>query len=150
MGKELSSSVDIDAAAGDVWQLLIDFAAYPTWNPFIVRAEGRPEVGSRLRLRMQPVGGAAVTVQPTVVEVSDGHRLRWRGRLGVRGLFDADHLFVVETLGAARSRLVQQERFSGLLVPLFRRSLDRGTLPAFQTMNTALKERAEKTAAVRG
>jgi hypothetical protein len=99
---------------------------------------------------MQPVGGSAVTLRPTVVEVVDGQRLRWHGRLGVPRLFDADHMFTVEARGAGESQLVQQEHFSGLLVPFFRGSLDRGTLPAFHAMNTALKDRAEKAAAARG
>jgi hypothetical protein len=150
MSKTLDSSIDIEAPARAVWELLIDFAAYPSWNPFIVDAEGRPQVGSQLRLRMQPVGGAAVTLQPTVVEVIDGQQLRWEGHFGFRGLFDADHVFMVQPRGAARSRLVQQETFSGLLVPFFARSLDRGTLPAFEAMNRALKQRAEKATAARG
>src|SRR5215207_10570305 len=117
MSKELISSIDIEAPAEKVWELLIDFTAYPTWNPFITRAEGPVEVDGRLTLRMQPVGGSVVTLRPTVVEVVEGHRLRWQGRLGVRGLFDADHLFILEPQGAAASRLIQQEQFSGLLVP---------------------------------
>jgi hypothetical protein len=150
MSKRLTSSIDIEAPAEKVWELLIDFTAYPTWNPFITRAEGPVEVGGRLTLRMQPVGGSAITLRPTVVEVVEGHRLRWQGRLGVRGLFDGDHLFVLEPHGATRSRLVQQEQFSGLLVPFLQRSLDRGTLPAFHAMNAALKDRAERATASRG
>jgi len=147
MSKELVSSIDIHASAQQVWEILIDFAGYASWNPFIVQAEGDAEVGSVLALRMQPEGGAAVTLRPTVVEVVEGRRLRWIGRSGVRGLFDAEHLFVVEPHGVSGTRLVQQEHFSGLLVPLFRRSLDRGTLPAFKAMNAALKDRAEKATA---
>jgi hypothetical protein len=150
MSKELISSIDIEAPAENVWELLIDFTAYPTWNPFITRAEGPLEVGGRLILRMQPVGGSAVTLRPTVAEVVEGHRLRWQGRLGVRGLLDADHLFILESQGATRSRLVQQEQFSGLLVPFVQRSLDHGTLPAFHAMNAALKDRAERATASRG
>jgi hypothetical protein len=150
MSKELVSSIDIEAPAQQVWEVLVDFAAFSDWNLFITQAEGRVEVGSRLTLRMQPVGGSAVTLRPTVVEVVDGHRLRWQGRVGVRGLFDADHLFIVEPRGPAGSRLVQQEQFSGLLVPFFQRSLDRGTLPAFHAMNAALKDRAERAKAARG
>src|SRR5215211_8829895 len=150
MSKVLVSSIDIEAPAEKVWELLLDFTAYPTWNPFITRAEGTVQAGGRLTLRMQPVSGSAVTLRPTVVEVVDGHRLRWQGRLGVRGLFDADHLFIVEPQGAAGSRLIQQEQFSGLLVPFLQRSLDRGTLPAFQAMNSALKDRAERATAARG
>jgi len=149
MSKELVSSMDIAAPAERVWEVLVDFAAFPAWNPFITQAEGRLKVGGRLTLRMQPVGGSAVTLRPTVVEVVEARRLRWRGRVGVPGLFDADHLFTVEPSGAATSRLVQQEHFSGLLIPFFQRSLDRGTLPAFQAMNSALKDRAERANAAR-
>jgi hypothetical protein len=150
MSKELISSIDIEAPAEKVWELLIDITAYPTWNPFITRAEGPVEVGGRLTLRMQPVSGSAVTLRPTVVEVVQGHRLRWQGRLAVRGLLDADHLFILEPHGATRSRLVQREHFRGLLVPFVQRSLDRGTLPAFHAMNAALKDRAERATASRG
>jgi hypothetical protein len=149
MSKELFSSIDIAAPAPLIWAILVDFKAFPTWNPFITSAEGAVDVGSRLTLRMQPVNGSAVTLRPTVVEVSEGRRLRWRGRFGVRGLFDADHQFLVEARDADRSRLIQQEQFSGLLVPFLGRTLDRGTLPAFHAMNAALKDRAERATAVR-
>ena len=150
MSKELVSSINIDAPAPLVWEMLVDFDAFPSWNPFITSAEGTVQVGGRLTLRMQPVRGSTVTLRPTVVEVVDGQRLGWHGRLGVRGLFDADHLFIVEPRGAAGSRLTQQEQFNGLLVPFFQRSLDRGTLPAFHAMNAALKDRAERETATRG
>lgn len=150
MQKKLSSTIDIDAPALVVWKMLVDFAAFSRWNPFITSANGQLAVGSRLTLRMQPVGGGAVTLRPSVVEVVDGRRLRWRGRLVLPGLFDAEHLFTVEPLGAGRSRLMQHEQFSGLLVSFFQRSLDRGTLPAFHAMNQALKERAERSTATHG
>jgi hypothetical protein len=68
----------------------------------------------------------------------------------VRGLFDADHLFIVEPRRASESRLVQQEQFNGLLVLFFPWALDRGTLPAFHAMNAALKDRAQRATAARG
>ena len=150
MSKELVSSTEIDAPAEQVWEILTDFAAFKSWNPFIVEAEGRAEVGSQLTLRMQPVGGSAMTLRPTVVAVVDRQLLRWSGRFWMPGLFDADHAFVLEPLGATRTALVQREEFRGLLVSLFRRSLDRTTLPAFEAMNAALKDRAEQATAARG
>jgi hypothetical protein len=96
---------------------------------------------------MQPVIGSAITLHPKVVELVEGRRLRWLGRLGLPGLFDADHLFIVEPSAVAESRFIQRERFTGALVPFVRRSLDRGTLPAFQAMNAAIKDRAEKAIA---
>ena len=150
MAKQLRTQVDVDAPPERVWQVLTDFAAYPQWNPFIVRAEGDARRGGRLTLRMQPVGGRAITFRPTVLEATPGRRLRWLGHLLVNGIFDGEHSFTIEPLGEGRARLVQQEDFRGLLVPLMARSLDRRTLPAFEQLNQALKRRAEQPASRRG
>ena len=149
MSKNLVSQIEIDATAEKVWDVLTDFAAYPTWNPFIVSAVGVAEVGSRVTLRMQPVDSRAVTLKPTVLEVTPGHRLRWRGRLGITGIFDAEHVFMVTPRHGGGVTLRQTETFTGLLVPFMAGSLDRHTLPAFVTMNDALKARAEQALASR-
>jgi hypothetical protein len=78
-----------------------------------------------------------------VLEAAQGRQLRWLGRLLVPGLFDGEHRFTIRPLGDGQVRLVQQEDFRGLLVPLLAGSLDRRTLPAFEQMNQALKRRAE-------
>ena len=99
MSKQLVSQIDIDATAEQVWKVLTDLAAYPAWNPFIVSAVGAAEVGSTVTLRMQPVDARAVTLKPTVLEATPGHRLRWRGRLGITGIFDAEHVFTITSRG---------------------------------------------------
>ena len=147
MGTTLVSQIDIDASPQQVWRLLTDLSAYPEWNPFIVRAEGRVEVGSRLTLRMQPVGGRPATLRPTIVQADEGSCLRWRGSVGVRGILDAEHVFRITARDGGRSRLHQNEHFTGLLVPLLAKSLHRTTRPAFDAMNEALKSRAERSAA---
>lgn len=144
MSTTLISQIDIDATPQRVWQVLTDLPAYPDWNPFIVRAEGRIAVGSRLRLRMQPVGGRPVTLKPTVVEASDGSCLRWRGTVGIPGLLDAEHEYRIIERDGGGSTLHQVEQFDGVLVPLMKASLHRKTLPAFVAMNEALKVRTER------
>jgi hypothetical protein len=144
MSKLLTSQIDIDAHPTQVWTVLSDLAAYHEWNPFIVRTEGRAEAGARLVLRMQPAEGRAVTLRPTVSKVEVGRRLRWQGRLAVPGLLDAEHTFTMEEGDGGGTRLRQDEEFRGVLVPLLARSLDRGTLPAFHSMNEALKRRVER------
>ncbi|WP_222272469.1 alpha/beta hydrolase fold domain-containing protein [Modestobacter marinus] len=148
MSKRLSTHVDIEATPERVWEVLTDLAAYPAWNPFIVRAEGAVAPGRRLTLTMQPVGGRVMTVRPRLVEVAVHRELRWRGRLGLPGLMDAEHAFVLEPQDGG-TRLVHQETFRGVLVPFAAASLDRDTLPAFVAMNEALKRRAEDPARAR-
>jgi hypothetical protein len=145
MAKRLSAHVDIDAPPERVWSVLTDLAAYPAWNPFITNAEGVVAPGRRLTLTMQPVGGRAMTLRPRLVEVDEPRQVRWRGRLGLPGLMDAEHTFTLEPRGSG-TRLIQQEDFRGVLVPFLAASLDRSTLPAFVAMNEALRSRAEHTA----
>jgi hypothetical protein len=144
MAKQLHAQIDIHATPQRVWQVLTDLDTYPQWNPFMTRAAGNPRPGQRLRIRLQPVGGRAMTFRPTVLEAAPGRQLRWLGHLLVTGLFDGEHTFTIQPLGHGQVRLVQQEDYRGLLVPLLTASLDRRTLPAFQQMNQALKRRAEQ------
>lgn len=71
----------------------------------------------------------------TVLAVDAGRELRWIRHLLVPGLFDGEHRFDIHLLGPGRVRFVQQERFTGVLVPLFARNLDTHTLAGFNAMN---------------
>jgi hypothetical protein len=144
MPKQLRTEIDIHATPDRVWQVLTDFDAYHEWNPFMTRASGTPAKGERLTIHMRPEGGRAMTFRPTVREAVPGRRLCWLGHLLMPGIFDGEHSFTIEPLDGGGVRLVQQEDYRGALVPLLARSLDRQTLPAFQRMNEALKQRAEQ------
>jgi len=140
--RQIHVETDIAAPCRRVWSVLTDFAAYPAWNPFITRLEGEAREGARLTVRIHPPGGRAMTFRPTVLAAVPGRELRWLGHLLVPGLFDGEHAFRLEPRGAEGCRLVQEERFRGLLVPLLGRALAQ-TRKGFEAMNQALKERAE-------
>jgi hypothetical protein len=148
--KELHSQIEIAAPAERVWQVLTDFAAYPEWNPFIRRVNGRPEVDEQLVVRMRPSGTKGMTFRPIVMKVEPNRQLRWLGHLLVPGLFDGEHIFEIEELDRDRVLFTQREVFKGLLVPLLARSLDRDTQRGFEEMNRALREKAETTDQVNG
>ena len=142
MALHLATTIDIDATPEDVWAVLSDLPSYPRWNPFIREASGTLAAGERLDLTMQPDGGRAMRFRPTVLEAEPGRELRWLGRLVAPGVFDGEHRFAIEPT-ARGSRLTQEERFTGVLVPLLAKGLRKRTLPAFEQMNEAVKERAE-------
>lgn len=142
----MKASVEINAPAEQVWEVLADLEHYHCWNPFFVRAAGPLEPGKDLALTMQPVGKGARSFSPEVLEVVRGRRIVWRGRLVMPGLFDGKHTLVVEELGAKRSRFTQDESFSGVLVPFAGFDPYRA---GWERMNAALKLRAERLAASR-
>jgi hypothetical protein len=143
--KELRTEIEIESTTERVWELLIDFARFPHWNPFIRRASGEIKAGAQLEVYLQPSGAAGMTFRPTILKVETNRELRWLGRLMIPGLFDGEHIFTIEPLGTNRVRFVQREIFTGVLVPLFARGLSTDTRRGFEEMNQALKARAEQT-----
>jgi hypothetical protein len=147
MSPQVLSEIEIQATAERVWDVLTDFAAYPTWNPFIPRLDGRVEVDTRLEARLKPPGGRGMDLHPNVIAATPAQELRWLGHLIVPGLFDGEHGFRIESMGPDRVRFVQEERFTGLLAPILWRFIGSATRQGFEEMNLALKARAELPAA---
>jgi hypothetical protein len=68
------------------------------------------------------------------------------GHLGFSGIFDGEHIFRIEPIGADRVRFVQEERFAGVLAPLLLRFTEGSTREGFAAMNAALRARVEQMA----
>lgn len=140
----IETTIVIAAPPGHVWSVLTDFAAYPAWNPFIRSAAGAAAPGETLHLGMSPDGREKLfRISPVVQAAVPGQELRWRGRMLLPGLFDAEHRFRLEPTSEG-TRLHHAERFAGLLVP-FTAALLRDTRRAFEAMNQALRQRCEST-----
>jgi hypothetical protein len=146
MHHELHTEIDIDATPEVVWQVLTDLDRWADWNPFITSSVGMPEVGETLVNRMEPPGGKAITFKPQVTVVENGKTFEWLGKLGFSGVFDGRHRFDVEASGTG-TKLIQSESLDGILVRVMRKSLDTHTKAGFESMNVALKARAESVAA---
>jgi hypothetical protein len=147
--RTIEHGIDIQAPVATVWQLLTDTDRYQDWNPFMPRLSGRLAPGERLTLTVRP-GTRTMTFRPTVLAVDGGTLIRWRGRLGMPGLFDGEHELRLEPGPDGCTHFVQRESFTGLLVPLMPRVLE-DTATGFAAMNVALRDRAEfRTASADG
>lgn len=136
----LHASTDIDAPAERVWRVVTDFARYPEWNPFIVRAAGEQRVGGRLELTITAPDVRAVTFRPRVLDLEPGRLIRWKGKLLIPGLFDGRHSLTVEPLDDGRSRFTTHEEVSGILVPVLGKVM-RASQQGFELMAEALRRR---------
>ena len=138
MVRNISHTIEIDAAPEAVWKELADTGSYADWNPFVHQIDGPLEKSARLEVKIEPPGGRRMTFKPKVLAARPGRELRWLGHLLVPGLFDGEHSFEIEPLADGRSQFTQAERFSGLLVRPFGSTLER-TRRGFEDMNRALK-----------
>ena len=138
----LDAAIEIVAPAERVWEVLMDFASYPQWNPFITRAEGIPVEGARLRITIRAPGYRPVTFKPHVLRVVAGRELTWLGRTFLPGLFDGRHSLTVEPLDESRTRFRTHEEVTGILLPVLGKVM-RASQQGFEEFSAALKTRAE-------
>jgi len=145
MNYELATEIEIDAAPERVWSILTDFPRYPEWNPFVVKVDGDLRPDGDLAVEIKASKSRSMKIKPRIVQLEPGRTFAWFGKLLVPGLFDGEHRFEVVPVAPGKVRLVQAERFSGLLVPLLKRMLNTSTRRGFEAMNRAVKARAEQT-----
>lgn len=144
MTYHIQSQIDIFAPAEKVWQVLMDFDAYMNWNPFIKSIQGYARLGEILEVQIQLQNQSIMTFKPHIIDCQPNHVFAWKGKVLIPGLFDGEHRFeLMETDDGLSTQFKHSEMFSGLLVPLFRKSLQKNTAPAFDAMNQALKQRVE-------
>jgi hypothetical protein len=140
MGKRaVETSIEIDATPERIWALLTDFAHMPDWNPFIRSIAGSPAKGSRLAVEIALPGKGPMRFKPVVVVSQPGRELCWLARLLLPGVFDGEHYFRIEPIGADRIRFIHGERFSGIIGGIIS-AAEHG----YTAMNRALKQRAER------
>lgn len=141
--KFIEDSIVINASVERVWTILTRLEDYPDWNPFIRRAQGKIAEGERLRLLLKIPDGLPMRIRPVLLKVIPGEEIRWRGSLGVQGLFDGEHRFLLDPEVPDITRFTQKEAFRGVLVPLVGGMVAGGARRGFRAMNRALKIRAE-------
>lgn len=148
--RTIRSAIEIRAPLDTVWGVLTDFAAYPEWNPHIRRVVGTVAQDARIAIHSKPPGSRVVVMRPTVVCWEPPNQLRWRATFVSGGLFTGEHGFRLQEQGTDRVRFIQDETFSGALVPFYSRLRLRRTRHGFDAMNEALRDRAESMAAGNG
>ena len=135
---KLHTEIIIEATSKKVWEVLMDFDSYGLWNPFIIEIKGEAEEGKTIEVNFP-----GMKFTPTVLTREENREFKWLGKLLFKGLFDGEHRFELEEMEEGRTRLIHSEKFSGLLVPMFRKKLLGETKEGFEQMNLKLKERVE-------
>lgn len=141
---QLNSEVEVDAPVAHVYRVLTDFERYHEWNPFITSISGKLAEGETLEVALSLPEGKDYVLRPRLTRVRADAELRWRGHFLHSALLAGEHFFQLSARGETKTRFVQGEIFSGLLLRFQGATLTR-SLRGFVYMNQALKRRAEST-----
>ncbi len=140
--KHIETEIIINSDISTVWNVLLNFENYPNWNPFIKSITGEKAVRKKLTVSIKPPDGNGMTFKPVILKLEPNQEFRWKGKLGVKGIFDGEHYFVLEQLDDNRTKFIHGEIFSGFLVALMGGALDK-TKTGFELMNESLKKACE-------
>lgn len=135
---QVITKIAIAAPRAKVWAILTDFPSYPSWNPFILRIEGKPAVGEVITADLHTTNLKPRTVSAKILVVDPGQQLRWLGSLP--GLFSGEHYWVLRDRPDGGTDMEQGEVFKGVMVPFIKPERLRVD---YEAMNKALKARAE-------
>jgi hypothetical protein len=141
--KQIRTEIEIRSTPEIVWRILTDFSKYPEWNPFINKISGELKEGSRLVAHMNINGSRSITAKVILNKVDTYKELRWIGHAGTSGLFEGEHFFSIDSLGNDNVKFTHGEIFTGFLIPLLSRRLDKA-IQSYEAMNKSLKALAEK------
>jgi hypothetical protein len=145
-----ATRVEIAAPAEQVWAVLTDLDAYPSWNPFTVRIETSYVVGTPITLHVDfdraasspGVDGAKPRRQvETLRRWAPGEELAWDMTIGPAWFFRAQRSQRVEPLGPTRSRYVSEDAFAGAFSPVVEALYGAKVQRGFDAMGAALARR---------
>lgn len=140
MATSIHTTIDINASPAQVWGILTDFDRYSEWNPFVKKIEGDIAVGNRFKAEI-----GTMKFKPVVLAFEEEKVFEWLGYFLIPGVvFDGQHKFELVANPDGTTTLNHSEKFTGILVPLMKKSLIRKTTPDFKALNHALKARAEQ------
>lgn len=117
----------------------METSAYPEWDPYCDKIEGRVALGEKLKAFTKLSPGRAFPVK--VTELSPHQRMIWSGGMPF-GLFKGERTFELNNTDDGSTEFRVHERFTGPMLKLIGKSLPDMTEP-FQKFVEGLKQRAE-------
>lgn len=101
--KNIQIEILINSHISKVWDVLMNFENFSKWNPFIKSISGEQKTAKTLTVSIQPPDGTGMTFKPIILTMEQHKEFRWKGKLGITGIFDGEHYFILESVDNAAS-----------------------------------------------
>ena len=144
--REIKTEIEISAAPTEVWGILTNIDNWAEWSPIINQASGDASLGSTLSITMmsKEEGKDGPKYNPVITILDEPKLFRWRAKMMAEFVFTNDKVLELEETRTG-TRLIHKELFSGMFVPLFWSSVEKNVPSMLDSMNEALKVKAEKS-----
>lgn len=144
---EVRADVVIDAPPEAVWAVVVDLPGHARWNHQLRHLGGAVAVGESVTLKLSADGAEPYEFSAEVTHLDAPTHFAWLGRTGLPRVFDGHHHFELERLPDGKTKLVNRERYSGVMAPVMQRlPMMAGAQAGFSTMNAELAREVERRA----
>ncbi|WP_338790971.1 SRPBCC domain-containing protein [Bernardetia sp. MNP-M8] len=140
---QVYTEIIINASKEKVWNVLLDFPNYPTWNNFIKKIEGNSNLGGKIEAKMFPPAGLPITFDGTICRNTPNKTLAWNGYMIARWLFEPTHIFEIEEKTENQILFIHREEYKGFIIPFIKFMLPTLVGKGFEVMNKDLKKFVE-------
>jgi hypothetical protein len=137
--RRYSASTTIQASPEIIWNLLTDASSYPDWDPAMDHIEGKLALGETVKF-FTKLSPQAFPVKVTAFEPN--RKLVLTGGMPL-GLFRSERTHTLTPGQGGQTTFKTEEIFSGILLPIFGRSIPDLT-ENFRAFVAGLKKQAEK------
>ncbi|GAB2540391.1 SRPBCC family protein [Nocardia heshunensis] len=145
----IDRTVEIDAPAELVWQVLTDVDKYGEWNPFCLECETTLEPGSPIDMKVRLVGPKPKQQREFIRTHTPGVEFSYAMKPAPLGLLSSERSHTVTALDDGRTRYLSHFQLNGPLAPVVSGLLGSALTTGFEGMTNAVKTRAEALKAVR-
>jgi len=138
----IDKTVDINAPADVVWEVISDLAKYPEWNPFCVECRSTLVPGDPIDMKVR-LRGRVQAQREWVKTYAEGRGFSYSIKPLPLGALSSRRAHEIHAVSGTRSRYRShfqlQGWFSGVVLALMRGALEQG----FADMTAAVQQRAE-------
>jgi hypothetical protein len=141
----IAAEIEIDAPAGFVWDILVDYPRYPQWNPFTVKVDTTLAINSPIDLTLpSPDGSGDTFVNREFIRIVKApHHLRYDTGTEIPGIFAFRDQWIDE-LTPTTCRYRTTDTMTGEHAPWVLKTQGPWVRAGFEAAAKALKLRAEK------
>ncbi|MEU0542682.1 SRPBCC domain-containing protein [Nocardia sp. NPDC005978] len=138
----IDNSVDIDAPAELVWQVLTDVDNYGEWNPFVPECTTTLEPGTPIDMKVRLVGPPR-NQREYIFSNTPGKEFSYKMKPAPLGLLSSHRQHILTPLGDGRTRYESHFELQGPLSPVVGGLLGNALRKGFGGMTAGVKLRAE-------
>ena len=139
----IDRTVEINAPADTVWEVLTDLPRYREWNPFVVECESSLKPGEPINMKVK-LGDKLQAANEVMLEFQPKNRFAYRMKPFPLGGLSSFRSHDLQSAGPNRTRYVSHFELRGWMMPLVRGLMGKHLQNGFAGMTEGVRERAEQ------